>query len=132
MTDRMLIDLAADVMENSYSPYSRVKVGAAIECEDGSVFTGCSIENVAIGSAICAETAAVTAAVSAGRRNFKRIAIISDNGSYRLPCGACRQLLNEFSPEMEMLCVRADGRYVSYKLSALLPIAFRKEDDIIE
>ena len=127
MTDRKLISTATDVMENSYSPYSRFKVGAAVECTDGTVFTGCNIENSAFGATMCAEAAAIATAVSSGKRNFKRRAIISDGNAYCVPCGACRQLLNEFSPEIEVLCARSDGRYVSYSLTSLLPMAFGKE-----
>ena len=127
MTDRKLIDIATDVMVNSYSPYSRFKVGAAVECADGTVFTGCNIENAAFGATMCAEAAAVASAVSAGKRKFKRIAITSDGSAYCFPCGTCRQLLSEFSPEMEVLSSRADGRYVSYPLSTLLPMIFGKE-----
>ena len=123
MTDRRLLETAADAMENSYSPYSRDKKGAAIECEDGSIFTGCLIENISLSATICAEAAAIAAAVSAGHRSFKRIATISLGNVYCFPCGTCRQLLNEFSPEVEVLCARAsDGRYVSYSLTALLPM----------
>jgi cytidine deaminase len=123
MTDKRLLEMAAEVMNNSYSPYSMTKIGAAIECTDGTVYTGCVIENIAIGSTICAETAAIASAVSAGQRTFKRIAIISEGTAYRLPCGHCRQILNEFSPNIEVLCARAsDGRFVSYNLSALLPL----------
>ena len=127
MTDRKLIDMAANVMENSYSPYSRFKVGAAVECGDGSVFTGCNIENAAFGATMCAEAAAIASAVSAGKQTFKRIAIISEGGTYCFPCGACRQLLSEFSPDLEVLSARADGRYVSYSLATLLPMVFGKE-----
>ena len=127
MTDRKLISKAAEVMENSYSPYSRFKVGAAIETTDGTVFVGCNIENAAVGSTMCAEAAAIAAAISAGKRSFKRIAIISDGSAYCFPCGTCRQLLNEFSPEIEVLSARSDGRYVSYSLSSLLPMAFGKD-----
>ncbi|MCL2661812.1 MAG: cytidine deaminase [Oscillospiraceae bacterium] len=123
MTDRRLLETAADAMENSYTPYSRDKKGAAIECADGSVFTGCIIENVTLGATICAEAAAIAAAVSAGHRSFKRIAVISEGNTYNLPCGNCRQLLSEFSPQVEVLCARSsDGRYVSYSLGALLPM----------
>ena len=127
MTDRNLIDIATDVIGNSYSPYSRFKVGAALECADGMVFTGCNIENAAFSAAICAEAAAVAAAVTAGRRKFKRIAIVSEGGNYYFPCGKCRQLLSEFTLDMEVLCVRSDGRYVSYPLASLIPMAFSKE-----
>ena len=123
MTDRRLLETAADAMENSYSPYSRDKKGAAIECTDGSVFTGCLIENVSLGSTICAEAAAISAAVTAGHKSFKRIATISSGSTYSFPCGDCRQLLSEFSPDVEVLCARAsDGRYVSYSLTALFPM----------
>ena len=127
MTDRNLIDMAAKAMANSYSPYSKFAVGAAIECNDGSVFTGCNVENAAYRAAVCAEATAIASAVTAGSRSFKRIAIISEGSSYCFPCGICRQMLNEFSPEMEVLCARADGRYVSYPLTALLPMAFVKD-----
>jgi len=123
MTDKRLLETAADAMENSYTPYSREKKGAAIECADGTVFSGCLIENIALGSTICAEAAAIAAAVSAGHRNFKRIATISSGSTYNLPCGNCRQLLSEFTPNIEVLCARAsDGRYVSYSLTALFPM----------
>ena len=127
MTDRNLIDMAAKVMANSYSPYSKFKVGAAVECTDGSVFTGCNVENAAYRPSICAESSAIASAVSAGHRSFKRIAVISEGSAYCFPCGVCRQTLIEFSPEMEVLCARADGRYVSYPLTSLLPMAFVKE-----
>jgi len=127
MTDRKLIEMAKEVMANSYSPYSRFKTGAAVESADGSVFTGCNIENAAFGTTMCAEAAAIASAITAGQRGFKRIAIISEGSVYSFPCGACRQLLNEFSPEMEVLCARADGRYVSYPLSTLLPMSFGKD-----
>jgi len=129
MTDRRLLETAADAMENSYTPYSRDKKGAAVECADGSVFTGCLIENVALGSTICAEAAAIASAVSAGHRSFKRIATISESNTYNLPCGNCRQLLSEFSPDVEVLCARAsDGRYVSYSLTALFPMPLSATD----
>jgi len=126
MTDRKLLGLAQEVMANSYSPYSRFKVGAAVECEDGSVFCGCNIENSAFGATICAEAGAVAAAVAAGHKDFKRIAIISEGNSYCFPCGTCRQLLFEFAPDLEVLSARSDGRYVSYGISSLLPMAFGK------
>jgi len=129
MTDRRLLETAADAMENSYAPYSRDKKGAAIECSDGTVFTGCLVENIALGSTICAEMAAIAAAVTAGYRSFKRIAVISDSNVYNYPCGTCRQLLSEFSPDIEVLCARAsDGRYVSYPLTTLYPIPLSASD----
>ena len=130
MTDKRLLEMAVEAMENSYVPYSHRKIGAAIECKDGTVFSGAVIENVAISATICAEAAAISAAASAGHRAFKRIAIISEGSTYSLPCGTCRQLLNEFSPEIEVLCARAsDGRYVSYPLTSLLPLPLDTSED---
>lgn len=121
MTDRELINLAFEAMEQAYAPYSGFRVGAALECADGSVFLGCNVENAAYGSTICAERTAVVKAVSEGRREFRRIAIAAQSEDYCMPCGACRQVLSEFSADMEVLSAKKDGRYVSYKLSALLP-----------
>lgn len=122
MTDRELIDAAFKASENAYAPYSGFGVGAALECGDGSVFTGCNVENAAFGSTICAEHAAVVKAVSEGHREFRRIAVAADCAEYCMPCGECRQVLSEFSPDMDMeiLAARGDGRYVSYRLGELL------------
>ena len=127
MTDRDLINKAVEAMASAYAPYSHFQVGAAIECDDGSVVTGCNVENASLGATICAERAAVCAAVAQGRRRFRRIAIASSGLEYCMPCGTCRQVLQEFAPELEVLCARNDGRYVSYRLSDLLPHAFGLE-----
>ena len=124
MNDRELLNLAAKAAKNAYAPYSRFCVGAALECADGTVFTGCNVENAALGDSICAERTAVCKAVSEGRREFKRIAIYADSENWCTPCGACRQFLAEFSPDMEVLCAKAGDRYVSYKLAELLPNNF--------
>lgn len=123
MTDRELINMAVAASEASYAPYSNRTFGAALECTDGTVFTGCVVENSALGVSICAERAALCQAVSNGHRSFRRMAVYSrESADYCTPCGTCRQALSEFSPEMEMLCARGDGRYVSYKLRELLPV----------
>lgn len=127
MTDRDLLGLAKTAAGNAYAPYSGFPVGAALECEDGTVFTGCNVENCAYGSGICAERTAVCKAVSEGFRKFRRIAIYGQGDSYCVPCGACRQVLAEFSYDMEVLSARGDGRYVSYRLSQLMPQAFLPE-----
>lgn len=125
MTDRELMGLAADVAKNAYAPYSRFQVGAALECDDGSVFTGCNVENAALGSTICAERSAACRAVSEGHTRFVRIAVWGEGNDYCMPCGACRQFLAEFSADMEVLCAKAGGRYVSYRLNQLLPHTFK-------
>ena len=124
MTDRELMDIAEKAAKNSYSPYSRFPVGAALECRDGTVYTGCNVENAALGSTICAERTAAVKAVSEGHTDFSRIAIWGEGRDYCMPCGACRQFLAEFSIDMEVLCAKAGGRYVSYKLSELMPHTF--------
>ena len=124
MTDRDLISKAKQASINAYVPYSRFAVGAALECADGTVFTGCNVENAAFGSTICAERTACVKAVSEGHREFTRLAIYADSENWPTPCGACRQFLAEFSHDIEILCSKADGRYVSYKLSELLPRLF--------
>lgn len=124
MTDRQLMDIASKAAKNSYCPYSRFPVGAALECSDGSVFTGCNVENAALGSTICAERSAACRAVGEGHTDFRRIAIWAEGSDYCMPCGACRQFLAEFSSGMEVLCAKAGGRYVSYKLSELMPHMF--------
>ena len=124
MTDRELMSMAKEASLQSYSPYSRFAVGAAIECDDGSVYTGCNIENAALGDTICAERVACSKAVSEGHRKFKRIAIYADSQNWCTPCGSCRQFLSEFSPHMEVLCAKSGDRYVSYTLDKMMPYIF--------
>jgi cytidine deaminase len=124
MTDRQLIACAQKASENAYVPYSRFRVGAALECTDGTVFTGCNVENAALGCTVCAERTAILKAVSEGHREFRCIAIYADSPDYCYPCGTCRQVIREFSPELEVLCARGDGRYVSYRIDHFLPHAF--------
>ena len=127
MTDRELILLARDASEQAYAPYSHFRVGAALETVDGRVFTGCNVENAALGECICAERSAVCKAVSEGARQFARLAVYADSPDYCLPCGSCRQVLSEFSPDIELLCCRGSGAYVSYRLHELLPPPFTLE-----
>ena len=124
MTEQELCRAAVAMLDRSYSPYSHFPVGAALECSDGTVFTGCNVENAALGSTICAERTAACKAVSEGHQDFVRIAIWGEGKDYCMPCGACRQFLAEFSQTMEVLCAKAGGRYVSYRLNQLLPHTF--------
>lgn len=128
MTDEELVESAFSMLERSYSPYSRFAVGAALLCADGTVFTGCNIENAAFGTTICAERAALSAAVSAGRRNFTKIAIAARSRDYCVPCGTCRQALLEFAPKLVFLCARQDGQFRVFHMDALLPHGFGLED----
>lgn len=124
MTERELIRLAGEAREYAYAPYSGFRVGAALECTDGTVYTGCNVENAAYGCTICAERTAVVKAVSEGRRSFLRIAVIGSTDEYCMPCGSCRQVLSEFTGDPEVLAAKADGSFVRFPLSELLPKQF--------
>lgn len=125
MTDKQLVKKAIDAKEFSYSPYSRFRVGAALLCKDGSVYTGCNIENSAYGPSNCAERTAIFKAVSEGKREFKKIAVVLDNEEYASPCGVCRQVMMEFSPDMEIIMANCNGDFIKKKLKELLPYAFK-------
>jgi cytidine deaminase len=125
MTNRELMDIAVGMLEHSYCPYSRFPVGAALLCEDGRVYTGCNVENAAYGQSICAERTALVKAVSEGRRGgFVKLAVAGRSEDFCWPCGACRQMLWEFAPELEVLCGNAAGEIASQPLRALLPHGF--------
>jgi len=109
--------------EGSYSPYSRFRVGAALLCDDGSVFTGANVENRSFGLTICAERSAIVAAVSAGKRRFSAIAIATPDSSDPVgPCGACRQVISEFMPaEAPVRFGGASGESIDTDVGALVP-----------
>ena len=111
-------------LDNAHAPYSNFKVGAALLTRDGKVITGCNVENSAYGLAICAETLAVASAVSQGLTEFDEIAIASDDSEPTPPCGACRQVLNEFAPKIRISSYTRDGKEASWTLDELLPHAF--------
>lgn len=127
MTDRDLVELAFPMLEKAYIPYSRFPVGAALEGADGTVYTGCNVENAAYGSCICAERTALVKAVSEGCRSFKRIAVVGNGPDYCWPCGSCRQMLYEFAPDLEVLVANRDHDFVKYTLRQLLPHGFGPE-----
>ena len=125
MTDKALCQLALDMLDRAYCPYSRYPVGAALECADGSVFTGCNIENAAFSPSLCAERAAVAKAVSEGHRDFARIAVAGSTEQFCPPCGVCRQVLSEFAGDgLEVLLVNSRGEIRETTLGALLPERF--------
>jgi cytidine deaminase len=119
-----LRDAAMGALENAYAPYSNFRVGAALRTVDGRVVTGCNMENSAYGLAICAETLAVASAVSQGLTEFEEMAIATDDSEPTPPCGACRQVLNEFAPNLKISSYTRDGRESSWTLDELLPHAF--------
>ena len=129
MTDRELMSLAKKASLNAYVPYSRFPVGAALECDDGAVFTGCNVENAALGSTICAERTACCKAVSEGHRKFTRIAIYGEGENYCMPCGACRQVIMELGgKDLQVVLANLKGDVAVYAASALLPGAFDAAD----
>ena len=124
MTDQELIDRAFEMLNYSYVPYSGFPVGAALLLKDGSVYTGCNIENAAYSPTLCAERVAVGKAVSEGHTDFVRIAVAGGGEAPCVPCGVCRQVLREFAPELEVICVGNKGAERTLTLSELLPHSF--------
>ena len=119
--DDTLLMLAREAMKNSYSPYSSYPVGAALHCTDGRIFTGCNVENASFGLSNCAERTALFKAVSEGAREFDVIAIAAKTKPW--PCGACRQVLNEFAPDIRVIVTWKD-HVEEKKLHELLPESF--------
>ena len=115
---------AVAMLDRAYCPYSHFPVGAAVECADGTVFTGCNIENAAYGLTICAERTAIFKAISEGHRDFKRIVIAGKSEDYCVPCGSCRQGMQEFAPQMEVICLNGKGEAKHFALKELLPYGF--------
>ena len=127
MTERELVERAFSMLERSYVPYSHFPVGAALECADGTVFAGCNIENAAFGPSICAERTAVAKAVSEGHRDFVRIVVAGRSADFCVPCGVCRQVLREFAPDIEIICLNGAGEERTFTLPELLPHSFGPE-----
>jgi cytidine deaminase len=122
--ERALAAAALSAMENAYAPYSGFKVGAALLCSDGRVFTGANVENSSFGATICAERTACASAVAAGARSFCAIAVATKADPPAPPCGICRQVLAEFGGELEVILVNSGGKKVKTSIKTLLPSAF--------
>jgi len=120
-----LIQAAMEVRRRAYAKYSNFLVGAALLAEDGNIYSGCNVENSSYGLTICAERAAVFNAVAAGQRSFQLLAVATAGGGS--PCGACRQVLAEFAPNLPILLVNVDepAKTVEVNLRDLLPLAFK-------
>jgi cytidine deaminase len=124
MNPEKLIAIAREVQQNSYSPYSGFKVGAALLTSKGNVYTGVNVENASYGLTICAERAAITAAVAAGEKNFSSMTVVGDHKWYTYPCGACLQVMAEFSPDMRVNVTDGENHLQEYLLRDLLPQLF--------
>lgn len=123
MTDALVASALA-ARENAFAPFSKFKVGAAVESVDGRMFTGCNVENATYGLTICAERLAVFKALSEGARRFQRVAVAADTEKLTPPCGACRQVLWEFCGDVEITLVNLRGKTESYQLRELFPKPF--------
>ena len=120
-TDQQLVTQAIEVAARAYAPYSKFHVGAVLVGKDGRTFAGCNVENISFGLTICAERNAVFAAVAAGCREFSKIVIVADTEEPASPCGACRQVLAEFDPELDIVLANFRGKNLNFRLSELLP-----------
>jgi cytidine deaminase len=123
-----LVAAAAAARERSYSPYSKFRVGAALRCRDGHVVTATNVENASFGLSICAERAAIARAVAEGRRDYVAIAVVADGAEPTPPCGACRQVLMELAPDLEVVLAGeagTGGEVHETTIGDLLPAAFR-------
>jgi len=127
MTYETLLEMAYEATKRAYVPYSKFKVGAALLTEDGKVFTGCNIECASYGGTNCAERTAVFKAVSEGYTKFKAIAVVSASDSIAYPCGICRQVLNEFAPDIDII-LDDNGTMQVINLKEMLPYSFGPSD----
>jgi len=123
-----LIQEAEKARKKAYTPYSKFKVGAAILCDDGKIFSGCNIENASFGLTLCAERVAIFKAISEGSTKFKAIAVIGNTNKPCSPCGACRQVISEFGEDIPLIMTNLKGEVRIKKIKELLPEAFGKND----
>ncbi len=112
-----LYKTAKENIHNSYSPYSKFKVSAALLANDGTIYTGINVENSSYGLTMCAERVAIFKAVSEGKKNFEAILLYTENESFIPPCGACRQVMTEFDPDLTIFLTNVYGEYKKMKLS---------------
>jgi len=121
--DRLVL-AARQARERAVAPYSNFKVGAALETADGTIVTGCNIENASYGLTICAERVAMFKALSEGHRRFTRMAVVADTVAPTSPCGACRQVLWEFGHDLEIVLANLTEVTGRHQMAELLPLAF--------
>ncbi len=119
-----LLAAALAARNHAHAPFSKFRVGAALEDSSGRIYSGCNIENATFGLTLCAERVAVFKAVSEGARDFRRIAVAADTDTLTPPCGACRQILWEFCGDIEVLLTNPRGKSESLRLKDLFPRAF--------
>lgn len=126
----VLIEKAIEAREAAYTPYSNFKVGAAALTEDGTIYSGCNIENASYGATNCAERTAIFKAVSEGHKKIKAIAVIGDTKAYTYPCGICRQVMLEFaeSGDIPVIIIKNKEEFITKTLDEIIPGSFTKRD----
>ncbi len=134
MNELALLDKAIKAMDNAYCPYSNYAVGAALLCADGSVYTGCNIENASFSATVCAERSAIFKAISEGKYDFVKMAVVGGKNKNvdtpAMPCGVCRQVLSEFCGKDFEIIMLSKGEVVKKRLESLLPNAFSLEKNL--
>ena len=119
-----LVTAAKDARQNSYAPYSEFRVGAAIETDDGEIYTGCNVESASYGLTVCAERVAIWKAISEGKHHIKNIAVVCDTKELTPPCGVCRQIIWEFGGNVPVTLANLNGGRETVEMKDLLPRAF--------
>lgn len=128
MKDKIILEKLKNTRDKALAQYSKFRVGALILTDSGEIFTGHNIESSSYGLTICAERVALFKALSEGARSFKQIYILAENNEFCPPCGACRQLLMDYAPDIEVVLVTDNGKKEVYQLKSLLPHAFTQSD----
>jgi len=125
-TQRRLLQRARQARKKAFAPFSRFKVGAAVETPGGRIYTGANVENASYGLTLCAERVAILYAVAQGERRFKRVAVVADSEKLTGPCGACRQIIWEFCGDAEIILGNLKGKTAVHRMRRLLPLPFDK------
>jgi cytidine deaminase len=123
-SDSELIQVATDAREHAFAPYSNFKVGAAVETENGDIYTGCNVESASYGLTVCAERVAIWKGISRGEKKFGRIAVVVDTEELTPPCGVCRQIIWEFCGDVPVILANLHGKTETVQMAELLPRAF--------
>ncbi len=119
-----LLEAALAVRENAHAPFSNFRVGAALEDENGRIYTGCNVENATYGLTVCAERVAVFKAISEGASTFRRVAVAADTATLTPPCGACRQILWELCGDIDVILTNLEGKIETFRMRELFPRPF--------
>ena len=128
MKDKELIEKAIAASKNAYAPYSNFKVGAALQLKSGEIIQGCNVENASFGLTNCAERTALFTAIARGERNFTKLVVYVDRAAFTAPCGACRQVISELAPNIEIIMANNEGKVKRTTIKDLLPMSFGSED----